>query len=127
MAPTESAQPWDPTTPDDVRAALDGVGYLADDTLATAQAGGMSGNITGTLCPGDFDIISVGRLTDTQELAGAFDGSGIDGVRVQVLLDDWGAPRDFPTALSATGQYYLAVFSENPSATGTYTLNWSVR
>ncbi|MCB1026529.1 MAG: MoxR family ATPase [Microthrixaceae bacterium] len=36
MAPTESAQPWDPTTPDDVRAALDGVGYLADDTLATA-------------------------------------------------------------------------------------------
>ncbi len=98
-----------------------------DDTLATAQAGGTSGSITGTLCPGDFDIISVGRLTDTQELAGSFEGGGIDGVRVQVLLDDWGAPRDFPTALSATGQYYLAVFSENPSATGTYTLSWSVR
>ncbi len=109
-----------PTCRDD---AADSGSAEHDDSPSTARANAPSW--TGTLCPGDFDVVSLGRLRAGANAMGSFDAPA--GLRVTLLQNGWGAVRDFPSGIGFDGDYFLAVYGDTADATGTWRLNASVR
>jgi len=110
---------------DDARETADG---LDDDTLATARTGARpSQSVDGVLCAGDIDIISLGEIREGATLDGSFTAQGGADIDAWLLYEGWSARRDFPSAISATGDYYIAVFGGTPQASGRYSLSYTVR
>jgi hypothetical protein len=101
--------------------ALETAGGLDNDTVATARTVA-SRSVTGTLCPGDYDVYAVGRLTEGANIDGTFTAPA--GLQVALLLNGWEAVRVFPSRISTTGEYYLVVYGSDPTSSGNYTLNW---
>lgn len=99
-------------------------GAVQNDTVATAAPLAAGQQISGVLCAGDFDIYALGSLIDGTALNGTFSVQSGD-LAVKLLYRRWSAPRDFPTNISATGEYYLAVYGETATAAGRYTLRWN--
>ena len=110
--------------------AFETVGGLDDDTIATARAL-VSGGATGTLCPGDYDLIDLGSFTSGQTLDLTFEVlSGDNEVDFNIIHDTLSslsyagntdtALSDVETGISTSGRYYLLVYGRTSSATGTY-------
>jgi hypothetical protein len=104
----------------------DPAGGAQDDTVGTARAGSANGTMRGTLCPGDYDVLSLGSLSAGSTLGGSFTPSSA-GLEVTLLRGSWAAPRDFPSGISSTDRYFLVVHGADSSATGTWTITTTNR
>jgi hypothetical protein len=97
-----------------------GAGGLENDTLAGARTL-TAGTHRGRLCPGDYDIYSLGVSTGGP-VRGTF-STNLDNVNVQILEGGWGSIRSFPLDVTTRGRpLYIAVYSTDHRVTGDYTL-----
>ncbi len=120
---------------DDAAERADG---LDDDTLETARALARGATAEGTLCPGDFDVISVGRLADGQQFSATFEYDDRAGNLDFVMLrgswrslfhdgesDD--ARVEFSTNVSTAGNYFIVVYGRSAHETADYSFSFEVR
>jgi hypothetical protein len=96
-------------------------GGTQDDSLATARPFARGTTVTGTLCPGDYEVFSLGELAAGSLVSGL--ATLPANVDVALFKANWRVRRDFPTNISDPGFYYLVVYGQTPYASG----NWSVR
>jgi len=107
---------------DDADERTDGVD---DDTIATARELRPGTTVRGVICPGDFDVFRLGELRSGGNINGSFEvNAGAGELEARVLYRGWGAPRDFPTGVSADGVYYLVVYGKTSQDGGGYTLTY---
>ncbi len=93
---------------------------LENDSLATARDLS-AGRHSARLCPGDYDIYSLG-VSDGGAVRGTFT-TDMPNVNVQILEGGWGSVRSFPLDATAAGRaLYIAVYSTDHTVTGDYTL-----
>lgn len=109
---------------------------LDDDTLATARPFAGTRSVSGTLCPGDYDVLEVGSLADGATYSADFTASNaaigflvVRGVLGSVFHDGFtdDTETSFSSNVSTAGNYFVVIYSRDPTATGTYTYSQTTR
>lgn len=116
---------------DDVAELNEGVD---DDTIATARALAPGTTFSGVLCPGDYDIIEVGRM-EGGAISGTLTHGADTNLDVRMLRDSWiglvqdartdGTSETLNNAISSPGTYYIAIFGRTALDGGAYTFRYS--